>query len=207
MRHHLSGHAPIGFARPAADADRQNSDEALVAKVAAGNRLAMQALFARHHTRVYRFVLRLIGNEALAEDVTSETFLCVWQQAERFAARSSFATWLLAIARNKAVTELRHRRELPPDDEEEEDETAEPAHDPEAAYAVRHRRAVVRACLARLSREQRAIIDLVYYHEKSVQEVAQIMDIPRNTVKTRMFYARRKLSQLLVRRGVAHAAL
>jgi RNA polymerase sigma-70 factor (ECF subfamily) len=206
MRHHLSGHAPIGLARPAAEAERQNSDEALVAKVAAGNRLAMQALFARHHTRVYRFVLRLIGNEALAEDVTSETFLCVWQQAERFAARSSFATWLLAIARNKALTELRHRRELPPD-EEEEDETADAADDPEAAYAVKHRRAVVRACLARLSREQRVIIDLVYYHEKSVQEVAQIMDIPRNTVKTRMFYARRKLSQLLVRRGVAHAAL
>ena len=66
---------------------------------------------------------------------------------------------------------------------------------------------MVRACLARLSREQRAIIDLVYYHEKSLQEVAQIMDIPRNTVKTRVFYARRKLSQLLVRRGVAHAAL
>ena len=205
MRHHLSGHPPIRPARAALAADRQNSDEALVAKVAAGNRLAMQALFARHHTRVYRFVLRLIGNEALAEDVTSETFLCVWQQAERFAARSSFATWLLAIARNKALTELRHRRELPPD--EEEDETADPADDPEAAYAVRHRRAVVRACLARLSREQRAIIDLVYYHEKSVQEVAQIMDIPRNTVKTRMFYARRKLSQLLMRRGVAHAAL
>src|SRR3974390_3709228 len=107
MRHHLSGQAPIGLAGAAAD--RQNSDEALVAKVAAGNRLSMQALFARHHTRVYRFVLRLIGNEALAEDVTSETFLCVWQQAERFAARSSFATWLLAIARNKDVTELRHR--------------------------------------------------------------------------------------------------
>jgi RNA polymerase sigma-70 factor (ECF subfamily) len=206
MRHHLSGHEPTGLARAAAAADRQNSDEALVAKVATGNRLAMQALFARHHIRVYRFVLRFIGNEALAEDVTSETFLCVWQQAERFAARSSFATWLLAIARNKALTELRHRRELPPDDEQE-DETVDPAHDPEAAYAVRHRRAVVRACLARLSREQRAIIDLVYYHEKSVQEVAQIMDIPRNTVKTRMFYARRKLSQLLVRRGVAQAAL
>jgi RNA polymerase sigma-70 factor, ECF subfamily len=205
MRHHLSGCPPVGRAGPPL-ADRELSDEALVAKVAARNRLAMQALFARHHIRVYRFVLRLIDNEALAEDVTSETFLCVWQQAERFAARSSFATWLLAIARNKAVTELRHRRELPPD-EEEEDETADPAHDPEAAYAVRHRRAVVRACLARLSREQRAIIDLVYYHEKSVQEVAEIMDIPRNTVKTRMFYARRKLSQLLVRRGVAQAAL
>ena len=60
-----------------------------------------------------RFVLRLIGNETVAEDVTSEAFLCVWQQADRFEARSTFATWLLAIARNKAMTELRHPRRIP----------------------------------------------------------------------------------------------
>jgi len=205
MRHHLSGYGSIGLGKPAPAVGRESSDEALVAKVAAGNRLAMQALFARHYIRVYRFVLRLIGNEAVAEDVTSEAFLCVWQQADRFEARSTFATWLLAIARNKAMTELRHRRDALSD--EEEDEAADPADDPEAAYAAHHRGAVLRACLARLSREHRAIIDLVYYHEKSVQEVAEIMDIPRNTVKTRMFYARRKLSQLLATRGVAQAAL
>jgi RNA polymerase sigma-70 factor (ECF subfamily) len=205
MRHHLSGYGPMKLGRPATAAGRESSDEALVAKVAAGNRLAMHALFARHYTRVYRFVLRLIGNEAVAEDVTSEAFLCVWQQADRFEARSTFATWLLAIARNKAMTELRHRRDAFPD--EEQDEAADPTDDPEATYAAKHRGAVLRGCLARLSREHRAIIDLVYYHEKSVQEVAEIMDIPRNTVKTRMFYARRKLSQLLATRGVAQAAL
>jgi RNA polymerase sigma-70 factor (ECF subfamily) len=165
----------------------------------------MHALFARHHARVYRFVRRLVGDAALAEDVTSEAFLCVWQQARRFEARATFATWLLAIARNTAMTELRHCRAAL--SEVDEDETADPASNPETACAARDRRRVVRACLARLSPEHREIVDLVYYHERSVQEVAEIMDIPRNTVKTRMFYARRYLSRLLARRGIAHAAL
>src|SRR6516225_4058384 len=66
---------------------KDNSDEALAAKIASGSRLAMQVLFARHHARIYRFVLRLLGSEALAEDVTSEVFLGVWRQAHRFEAR------------------------------------------------------------------------------------------------------------------------
>jgi RNA polymerase sigma-70 factor (ECF subfamily) len=205
MHHRLSGYGAVDLGRRPPASARESSDEALVAKVAMGNRLAMHALFARHHARVYRFVRRLIGDASLAEDVTSEVFLCVWQQARRFEARATFATWLLAIARNKAMTELRHRRTALP--EVEEDEAADPASDPETACAAGDRSRVVRACLARLSREHREIIDLVYYHEKSVQEVAEIMDIPRNTVKTRMFYARRKLSWLLARHGVAHAAL
>src|SRR5262245_56269160 len=89
---------------------KDSSDEALIAKIASGNRLAMQVLFARHHARIYRFVLRLIGSEALAEDVTSEVFLDVWRQAHRFEARSAATTWLLAIARYKALAEMRRGR-------------------------------------------------------------------------------------------------
>src|SRR5262249_47160832 len=82
---------------------KDNSDEALIAKIASGNRLAMQVLFARHHARIYRFVLRLIGSEALAEDITSEVFLDVWRQARRFEARSAVTTWLVGNARLQAV--------------------------------------------------------------------------------------------------------
>src|SRR5262249_46848 len=85
---------------------KDNSDEAMMAKIASGSRLAMQVLFARHHARTYRFVLRLIGSEALAEDITSEVFLDVWRQAHRFEARSAVTTWLLAIARYKALAEM-----------------------------------------------------------------------------------------------------
>jgi RNA polymerase sigma-70 factor, ECF subfamily len=180
-----------------------NSDEALIEKIAAGNRLAMQVLFARHHTRVYRFVLRITGNTALADDATSEVFLSVWREASRFEARSTVSTWLLAIARHKALAELRRRPEALPD--EAEVEVSDCADNPEVAFASKRRGEILRKCLSRLSREHREIVDLVYYHEKSVQEVAAIVGIPGNTVKTRMFYARRKLSELLKAEGLVGA--
>src|SRR5215468_5822510 len=102
--------AGIAAERPS-PAAKDNSDEALVAKIAAGNRLAMQVLFARHHARIYRFVLRLLGSEALAEDVTSEVFLDVWREAHRSAAPPTVTTWPLAIARYKPPAKPRRRPE------------------------------------------------------------------------------------------------
>lgn len=181
---------------------KDNSDEALIAKIASGNRLAMQVLFARHHARIYRFALRLIGSESVAEDITSEVFLGVWRQAHRFEARSAVTTWLLAIARYKALAELRRRPEA---SDEGTVDASDPADDPEATFAVKHRGEILRNCLTRLSPRHREIIDLVYYHEKSVQEAADILGVPGNTVKTRMFHARKKLSQLLEAQGVVGA--
>src|SRR5712691_10878387 len=195
MRNEFAGSRPaIATDRPG-PRKQESTDEALIAKVASGNKLAMQVLFARHQARIYRFIMRLVGNTALAEDLTSEVFLSVWRQAHRFEARSSVSTWLLAIARYKALAELRRRPEVSSD--EENVEISDPADDPEAAFEIKHRGEILRKCLARLSREHREIIDLVYYHEKSVQEVAEIVGIPGDTVKTRMFYARRKLLELL----------
>jgi RNA polymerase sigma-70 factor, ECF subfamily len=179
---------------------QDKSDEALIAKIATGNRLAMQVLFARHHTRIYRFILRMVGEAATADDLTSEVFLAVWRKAHRFEGRSAASTWLLAIARHKALAELRRRRDPSPDGEDAA--TRDPQDDPEAVFETKRRGEILRKCLSRLSREHREIIDLVYYHEKSVQEVAEIVGIPRNTVKTRMFYARGKLAQLLAAQGV-----
>ncbi len=177
------------------------SDEVLIARIAGGDRLAMQVLFSRHHVRVYRFVLRLVRNEATAEDLISDVFLDIWRQAGKFEGRSAVSTWMLSIARFKALSALRRRQE-----EELDDETAErvedQSDDPEVALAKRDKGAVLRACLSDLSVEHREVIDLVYYHEKSVQEVADITGIPEATVKTRMFYARKKLSELLKERGI-----
>jgi len=177
------------------------SDEVLIGRIANGDRLAMQVLFARHHVRVYRFVLRLMRNEAAAEDLISDVFLDVWRQAGKFEGRSAVSTWLLSIARFKALSVLRRRGE-----EELDDESAEAiedqADDPEVALAKKDKGAALRQCLAKLSAEHREIIDLVYYHEKSVEEVAGIVGIPEATVKTRMFYARKKLSELLKERGI-----
>jgi RNA polymerase sigma-70 factor, ECF subfamily len=177
------------------------SDEVLIGRIANGDRLAMQVLFVRHHVRVYRFVLRLVRNEATAEDLISEVFLDVWRQAGRFEGRAAATTWMLSIARFKALSALRKRTE-----EELDEETAgaleDHADDPEVSLAKKDKAAVLRQCLSRLSAEHREVVDLVYYHEKSVEEVAGIVGIPEATVKTRMFYARRKLSELLKEQGI-----
>ena len=180
----------------------ETSDEALLQRVAAGNRLAMQVLFERHHVRVYRFVLRLVGHVTVAEDLTSDVFLSVWRQAGQFEGRSAVSTWLLGIARFKALSALRRR---PSEELDEETATAieDPSDDPQVALERKDRGEIIRKCLTGLSAEHREIIDLVYYHEKSVEEVAEIVGVPKNTVKTRMFYARKKLSELLQARGIA----
>jgi RNA polymerase sigma-70 factor, ECF subfamily len=183
----------------AATAGKTSSDETLIEQIVAGSKPAMQALFARHRTYVYRWLLRFVSNETLAEDLLSEVFLDVWRQAGRFQRRSSVSTWLLAIARHKALS-ARRRRTGAELDEKIEATVADPANDPEAALQEKDRAEVLRRALIRLSSEHREVIDLVYYHEKSVDEVAHILDVPPATVKTRMFYARKKLAEL-VRRG------
>ena len=176
-------------------------DEVLIGRIANGDRLAMQVLFARYHVRVFRFVVRLVRNEATAEDVISEVFLDVWRQAGRFEGRSTVSTWLLAIARFKAMSALRRRRDADLD-EEAADAIEDLSDNPATALEKKDKSAMLRKCLAGLSSEHREVIDLVYYHEKSVEEVAEIVGIPENTVKTRMFYARKRLAELLKSEGI-----
>ena len=182
-------------------ANQATSDEVLIGRIAKGDRLAMQVLFARHHVRVYRFVLRLVGNQSVAEDMIGEVFLDVWRQADRFEGRSAVGTWMLAIARFKALSTLRKRPE-----QELDEETAaaieDQSDDPEVTMQKKDKSEILRKCLGALSPEHREIIDLVYYHEKSIEEVAEVVGIPENTVKTRMFYARKKLAELLKTAGV-----
>src|SRR6516162_1926622 len=173
-----------------------SSDEFLVEQIAAGSKPAMQTLFARHRTYVYRWLLRFVSNETLAEDLLSEVFLDVWRQAGRFECRSSVSTWLMSIARHKALSACRRRTDAELD-EKIEATIADPADDPEVALQEKDRDELLHRALTRLSPERRQVIDLVYYHEKSVDEVAQILDVPPATVKTRMFYARKKLAELV----------
>lgn len=177
------------------------SDEILIGRIAKGDRLAMQVLYARHHVKVFRFVLRLVRNEATAEDLISEVFLDVWRQAGKFEGRSAATTWILAIARFKALSALRKRPEQELDEEAAE-AIPDQSDDPETATAKKDKSEALRRCLQGLSAEHREIVDLVYYHEKSVEEVAAIAGIPEATVKTRMFYARKKLSELLKAQGI-----
>lgn len=177
------------------------SDEVLIGRIANGDRLAMQVLFARHHVRVYRFVLRLVRNEATAEDLVSDVFLDVWRHAGKFEGRSAASTWMLSIARFKALSALRRRGEQELDDAMAE-MIVDGADDPQMAMEKKDTGELLRKAIGALSAEHREIVDLVYYHEKSVEEVSQIVGVPEATVKTRMFYARKKLGELLKQQGI-----
>ena len=104
-------HRAVGVAR-----QRETSDEALVRAIAGGERDAMAALYSRHNVRLYRFIVRLIGNAATAEDLVNEVFLDVWRSAARFEGKSSVPTWLLAMARYKALSLMRRRVDEPLDE-------------------------------------------------------------------------------------------
>jgi len=176
--------------------DQALSDQTLIARIAQGDQLAMRTLFARHQTAVYRWLRRFVPDEALAEDLLSEAFLDVWRQAGSFEARSSVSTWLLAIARHKALSARRRRIDAALD-EDFAASIRDPADDPEITLLKKNRSDVLRHSIASLSRKHREVLDLVYYHDRSVKEVAEIAGIPEATVKTRMFHARRRLADLV----------
>jgi RNA polymerase sigma-70 factor (ECF subfamily) len=176
-------------------------DKELIRRMAVGDQAAMKALYARHHVRLFRFLLRLTRNEATAEELMNEVFLQSWRMAVNFEGRSTVSTWLMAIGHNKAVSLMRKRSE------QQLDETtaatmADDDDTPEMTAQKRSKSAALRACMDGLSEDHRAIIDLVYYHDKSVSEAAEILSIPENTVKTRMFHARKKLSELMREAGL-----
>jgi RNA polymerase sigma-70 factor, ECF subfamily len=185
-----------GSAVAPAAARETSSDEMLIERIAKGDQLAMRTLFGRHRVALYRWLLRLVRDEALAEDLLSDVFLDVWRQAATFEARSSVSTWLLAIARYKALSARRRRTDAELDDNVT-GTVADPADNPEVVLQKKHRAVQLRQSLASLSPEHGEVIDLVYYHDKSVREVAEIVGVAEATVKTRMFYARRKLAELV----------
>src|SRR5437763_9268757 len=104
---------------------RADADDVLIRNIARGDKRAMQVLFARHNVRVFRFIMRLIGPTAAAEDLVSEVFIDVWRKAGQFEGRSQVATWLLGIARHKALSHLRNRSF-----DHVDDDTAQALEDP-----------------------------------------------------------------------------
>jgi RNA polymerase sigma-70 factor (ECF subfamily) len=203
----VAGHIPRSSSqpRPQLHAPRDTLDEALIESVAAGDAAAMKVLYARHNVRVFRFALRLTGNEATAEEVVSEVFLDLWKAASKFEGRSQVSTWMLAIARNKAWQAMR-RRPTEPLDDKVEDSVEDTSDDPETAVLKKQTGQILRNCLTNLPLAHREIVDLVYYHGKSIEEIVEITGLARNTVKTRMFYARKRLAELLNAHGIVAAA-
>jgi RNA polymerase sigma-70 factor (ECF subfamily) len=183
---------------------RKTSDVDLIEAIAMGDRQALGTLFARYHVRIYRFIVRFTGNASVAEDVVSEVFIAVWRAAGGFKKTCQVSTWLLAIARYKAIEALKRTPHEQLDDQMAMNALVA-ADDPEASANESSRRSIIQKCLMQLTTTQREILDLIYYHERTPEQVAEIAGIPRGTVKTRAFYARRRLAELLRDVGINEA--
>jgi RNA polymerase sigma-70 factor (ECF subfamily) len=176
------------------------TDRALVDRVAKGDRAAVRLLFMRHHARIYRFVARQTGSEMMADDITNEVFLELWRQAPGFEGRSEVSTWLLGIARFKSLSLLRKKKEDWIDDDDAA-QVPDSADTPEVVTMKEDKAAALRRFVNALPEEHRTVIDLAYYHGQSVTEIGEVLNIPVATVKTRMFYARKKLGEALKAAG------
>jgi RNA polymerase sigma-70 factor (ECF subfamily) len=180
------------------------SDKALVQLMADEDKRALKLLYVRHHDRVRRFVMRLTGNESTAEEVVNEVFLEAWRHAREFEGRSQVATWLMAIARFRAISASRRRSEAQLD-KGAAAVIEDPSDTPAISMDKRERSDILQKCLAKLTPLHREVINLIYYQGKKVEEVAQFTGAPINTVKTRMHHARSRMAELLAEAGVDRA--
>ncbi len=181
--------------------DKITDDRDLISRIGAGDEIAMRVLFVRHQGRVLGFIRRILRNEAMAEEVANEVFLEVWRGAHTFQDRCSGLTWVLSIAHHRCLNVLRKRSEGCLDDAEAA-HIADDDDDPEVIAQKADKAQVLRRCSEALPPIYREIIDLVYYHELSIREVSEVLDLPDGTVKTRLFKARKRLEQMLVEAGV-----
>lgn len=185
---HRAGNAPDG------------SEVALVAATAAGDTLAFERLYRLHERRVWRYAVSMVQDRAVADELVVDTMLAVWQGASGFRSGSRVSTWILGITRHKALDagrrSARRRNDIALDDAGEiVDEAAGPARIAEQDDKNR----LFNAATAQLSAEHREALHLAFVDGLPYDEIAQLLDVPENTVKTRIHYAKRKLQDLLVR--------
>jgi RNA polymerase sigma-70 factor (ECF subfamily) len=177
------------------------SDDVLIKQIAGQDEAGFAVLVRRYQSQIHRFVRRFVHDHGLAEDIASETFFAAWQQAASFQGRSSVRTWLLAIARHKALS-IRQRGDR---QEDSLDNVAtiliDPNEGPEDKMVREDLSGFLHRSLVRLPVEQEALVQLIYYREKTLGEAARIVGIPENTAKSRMFLARRKLAVVLHEAG------
>jgi len=167
----------------------------LMARIARRDFRAFEELYRAYHPRLTRFLITMTRRPPLVEEVLNDTMMVVWNRPERFNGSSRLSTWIFAIAYRTALSALRRQDQPVEDKDADQRPAAEPG--PERQLADRQLEAVLLGALDDLSSDHRAVVDLTYFHDMGYREIAQIMDCPVDTVKTRMFHARRHLKRIL----------
>ena len=183
--------------RPRAEAPRAvaSDDRELLARVASRDLQAFERLYRNYQPRLTRFLTTLLKRPHLIEEVLDDTMMVVWQTADRFRGSSKPSTWIFAIAYRKA-----HKaKQRWPDPVEEPDFDTRASEDPQPDEELGHQRlhGSLMKAMDHLSADHRAVVDLTYFHGLGYREIAEIVDCPVDTVKTRMFHARRRLKQAM----------
>lgn len=168
------------------------AERALLARLAAHDRTAMREFYLLYHRRLARFLMRIDDRYGLAEEVINDTMLAIWHQAATFRGDSRVSTWVMGIAWRQGLKSLRTATRAAAN-------SVDPGLGDEVAieHDAAERGDWLAKAMASLSVDQRVTLELTYYGGYSCEEIADIMGCPRNTVKTRMFYAREKLRELL----------
>lgn len=175
---------------------RTGEDEAgLVRRIAAGDRRAFEALYRLYFPRLARFLQRMTRSTPLIEEIVNDTLLAVWRKASTFDGSSKVSTWIFAIAYRRACNSLRALDE--PVEEGGDEREAIEADRPDRQLEQARLAQAVGAALEALPLAQRTAFQLTFYHDMSYTEIAEIMECPVNTIKTRLFHARKRLAVLL----------
>jgi len=173
-----------------------SSDDArLLTRIVARDLRAFEALYKLYYPRLHRFIGRMLQRPASIEEVLNDTLMVVWQGSDRYNGTSKVSTWIFAIAYRKALKALRREDEPMEDKYPEHHVSDEPS--PEYIVAQKETNALLVDALNDLSLVHKAVVDLAYFHDMDYGEIAEIMACPVDTVKTRMYHARRNLKAKL----------
>jgi RNA polymerase sigma-70 factor (ECF subfamily) len=170
-------------------------DPKLLALISRGDEAALAELYRRHNVLLYNYLLRLVHDQAAAEDLLQEVFIAVWKGSSAFKERSRVKTWIFRIAHNQAVSWL--RKHVRPEDTSEDEESQALMDDPETVALGLWRQDQVRLAIDQLSPKHRAVIELAFVHDLSYSEIAEVVGCPTGTVKSRISYAMRRLAGIL----------
>ncbi len=167
----------------------------LIARIVTGDRQAFETLYRLYHPRLSHFLIRMLRRPTVVEEVLNDTLLIVWNKAETYNGLSKVSTWIFAIAYRRALKALRRVDDPMEDTFAEFRESGEPG--PEQLLGRSQVSGILTEALTGLSQDHRTVVDLAYFHEMGYREIADIMDCPVDTVKTRMYHARRNLRAAL----------
>lgn len=171
------------------------ADEVLLARVIERDLRAFEKLYRLYHPRLTRFLFNMTRRPAIVEEVLNDTMLLVWSRPDSFNGTSQLSSWIFGIAYRKALQAMR-RQDVPVEDPSAEERPSSEADPEQRAGEDRSKRSLLGA-LAELSDDHRTVVELTYFQDFGYREIAEIMSCPVDTVKTRMFYARRHLGRLL----------